>query len=201
MQSENYVKRKDTVELIAFNTEEFMYEVQEKLDIWDISISCSLEQMKEIINNLIEVDLEELEPGKDQTRNIYVRKDGSGKFYAIRNIRFCLFDFIGEIFTLITQEEYRIIAGVFFLYKMMKQIEVNLEESQAAICVGLYIGTKQFVVTDENLIKVITDVLSESVFCELCEDDIIEGIEQLVKLGIVKIKEGRYMITHKVYYI
>ena len=42
MQSENYVKRKDTVELIAFNTEEFMYEVQEKLDIWDISISCSL---------------------------------------------------------------------------------------------------------------------------------------------------------------
>lgn len=201
MQSEKFVKRKDTVELIAFNTEEFMYEVQEKLDIWDIPISCSIEQMKEIINNLIEVDLEELEAGKDQTRNIYVRKDGSGKFSSIRNIRFCLFDFIGEIFTLITQEEYRIIAGVFFLYKMMKQIEVDLEESQAAICVALYIGAKQFAVTDENLIKVITDVLSESSFCELCEDDISEGIKQLVKLGIVKIEEGRYMITQKVYYI
>lgn len=201
MRNEKFVRRKDVVDLISFNTENFLCEVQEKLDIWDIQVLSCSEQMKEIINNSIEVDLEELESEKDQTRSIYVCKDGSGKFYAIRNIRFCLFDFIEGIFNLITQEEYRVIACVFFLCKMMKQMEVDLEDSQVAICVALYIETKQCVVTDENLIKAITDGLSRSSYYEIYEDDIYKDLKELMKLGIIKIEEGRYTLTQKVYFM
>lgn len=201
MQSEKFVKRKDAVDLIPFNIDEFLYEVQEKLDVWDIQILSSIEQMKEIINNSIEVDLEELESKKDQTRSIHVKGDGSGKFYSIRNLRFCLIDFIEGIFTLIIQGEYWVIAGVFFLCKMMKQMEVDLEESQAAICVALYIETKQCIVTDENLIKAITDGLSGSSYCELYEGDICKDLKKLMKLGIIKIEEGRYTVTQKVYFM
>ena len=201
MQNEKFVRRKDAVDLIAFNTENFLHKVQEKLDVLDIQVLSSSEQMKEIINNSVEVDLEELELGKDQTRSIYVCKDGSGKFYAIRNIRFCLLDFIEGIFTLITQKEYRVMAGVFFLCKMMKQIEVDLEDSQAAICIALYIETKQCVVTDENLIKAITDGLSRSSYYELSENDIYKDLKELMRLGIIKIEEGKYTLTQKVYFM
>lgn len=201
MQSRKFVKRKDTLDLIDFNTEEFLYEVQEKLDIWDIYILDNTEQMKEIINNSIEVDWEELESQKDQTRGIYVKKDGSGKFISIKNIRFCLFDFLAGIFNLITQNEYWVVAGVFFLCDIIRQMGVNLEESQAAICVALYIKTKQCVVTDENLIKAITDGLSRSNYCELYEDDIYKDLKELMKLGIIKIEEEKYILTQKVYFM
>lgn len=201
MQNEKFVRRKDAVDLIAFDTENFLCEVHEKLDVWDIQVLSNSEQIKEIINNSIEVDLEELESEKDQTRCIYVCKDGSGKFYSIRNIRFCLLDFIEGIFSLITQKEYWVIAGTFFLCKMMKRMEVDLEETQAAICVALYIQAKQCVVTDENLIKVITAGLSESSYCELYEDDICKDLKELMKLGIIKIEEGKYTLAQKVYFM
>ncbi len=203
MQEENFVKRLDTAELVDFNTKKYLYEVQKKLDIYDIQISVYSDQMENIFNDVVEVSLEEQEPGEDRTKGIIIKSDGSGKFYSIKNIRFDIVDFIVEIFSLVDGIEKReslwFAVGIFLL-KLMKKLGIELRKRQTDIIIVLYLETKNCIVTDENLEKIIVKGFERLGYRQIDAEEIYEDIRKLVKLGIIDIAEGKYIVAEKIYF-
>ena len=201
MQEIKYVKRKDTTELLNFNIEQFLYEVWGELDIYDACVSDNHGQIKGFLNDVIEIGQVEQKPKADSTRGVYIKGNGSGKFYFIRNIRFCLLDCIEGILSLITiEKKYIVIACAIFLAKFMKGIGLALEEEQTAVIVALYLEAKHRVVTDENLEEVIAHGLENRGYQEMDTNKIREEIEHLVDWGIIEIEDGKYTIAHKIYF-
>lgn len=190
----------EAVELLGIKEEKILCEVQRELEFLDINISVTCEQVKSILNNSMEVKVEEVEQPKEQTRRVYIRKGGVGKFYSVKNIKFYLVDFLEAIYSLLEcEKDNRNIMSVFFLMKVLKQCEVELDDLQAIICIILYEETKQIVITDDNLTTIVNYRLNAEGYTEIGHKKIYDVIEELVDLGIVEITAGRYNVVQKLY--
>lgn len=190
----------EPAELLEFKEEKILYELQHELEILDINISVTGKQVKSIFNNSLEVQTEEVELRKEQTRRVYIRKGTSGKFYSVKNIKFYLVDFLEAIYSLLEcDKDNRSIVCVFFLMKILKQMEVELDDLQTMICIILYEETKQIVITDDNLTTIVNYRLNTEGYTEICHKEIYDAIEELADLGIVEITAGRYAVAQKLY--
>lgn len=195
-------KRWESAELLEFKSAGFTYEVQKKLDIYDIPIRIDSIQMEKLFNDVVEVEMGEVEKNTDTTKGrISIRRDGKGKYYSVKNIHLDLFDLMEFGFNLITTDKRAmLIVAAIFLKKLLGQLGMDMEEEQAATCVALYKAAKRFAVTDDNIMEHITKELEESDYCELSTKEIDRSLSELIRTGIVTIEEGRYEVTEEIYF-
>ena len=63
---------------------------------------------------------------------------------------------------------------------------------------ALYQATKQYIVTDDNVIGYILTELKNWDDMDFCEQEVEELLEELIDMEIVSIEEGRYEVKQKV---
>lgn len=198
MREEDSEKLYKPVELLEIESDKCAYEVQEKLDIYNIPIQVTNREIEKLFNDVLEVELEEASEETEVTRGgIYVRRDGAGKYYSVKNICFHLTDLLELVFSLAQADKKRdkFFVALIFLIKLMKQLEADMNEEESAVCVALYRVTKRYAVTDDNIIKCITEELMENGYIELSEKTVGNVISELMEFGIVSVEEGRYEVT------
>lgn len=203
-EEEKFEKRKDTAEWIDFSITEFLYDVQAGWNLYDMNALDCYSQTEEILNQSVELELKEEEPEKSRTRGVGVRRDGSGKYYSLENIRFCLLDCIDGIFNLIGaigKKEYAFIALIIFLFKFMRGIGIDLSEQQTAILVALYQESRHQAVTDNNLETVMMQGLKKGGYDIVEMDTVYHELELLEDYGIIEVYEGKYKVAEKIYFI
>lgn len=189
----------DSVELLEIKADRYVDEVQDELDIYNISVQISSEQMEKLLNDVIAVELEEVKEEAEATRgSIHIRRDGSGKYYSVKNIKLSLTDFLDMGWDLVTGEtRFKLFTCTVFLLKLMKRLGADLEEEQAAVCVALYRVGKHYAITDDNLIGFIDSELQDNDYMELGERKIRRIVSGLVEMGIVSLENGRYEVTQQ----
>lgn len=196
MEREELEQKWEAVEVLELKVNKFIYEIKEKLDIYNLDIQISNVQMETLLHDVLEVEMEETEAPEVTKGYVHIKKDGKGKYYALKNLYFFLVDFLEGVFNLTqTDKKYWIVVGAIFLYRIMQQFGVDMSEEQTAICVALYQAAKRYVVTDENVMKYIVEGLRESDYCELGEKKIGRELSELIEMGLVSIEDGRYEIT------
>lgn len=203
-EEENFEKRKDTAEWIDFSITEFLYDVQAGWNLYDMNALDCYSQTEEILNQSVELELQEEEPEKRRTRGGGVRGDGSGKYYSLKNIRFCLTDCIEGIFNLVCvigEKEYAFVAFIIFLSKFLRGIGVDLSEGQTAILVALYQESRHQAVTDDNLENVMMQGLKKGGYGFADMDTVYHELEFLEDYGIIEVCEGKYEVAQKIYFI
>lgn len=195
-------ERWEPAELLEFKPARFTYEVQEKLNIYDIPVRLDSKQIEKLFNDVVEVELEETEKETDATKGkVSVRRNGKGKYYSIKNIHLDLIGLIEFGFNLVAADKRtKLIVAAIFLKKIPGQLGVDMEEEQVAACVALYKAAKRFVVTDDNVMEHIARELKESGYCELSRKEIDKALSELIQMGIVTVEEGRYEVTEEIYF-
>lgn len=195
-------ERWEPAELLEFKPARFTYEVQEKLNIYDIPVRLDSKQIEKLFNDVVEVELEETEKETDATRGkVSVRRNGKGKYYSIKNIHLDLIGLIEFGFNLMAADKrIMLIVAAIFLKKILGQLGVDMEEEQVAACVALYKAAKRVVVTDDNIMEHIARELKESGYCELSRKEIDKALSELIQMGIVTVEEGRYEVTEEIYF-
>ena len=195
-------ERWEPAELLEFKSARFTYEVQEKLNIYDIPVRLDSKQIEKLFNDVVEVELEETEKETDATRGkVSIRRNGKGKYYSIKNIHLDLIGLIEFGFNLTAADKRTmLIVAAIFLKKILGQLGVDMEEEQVAACVALYKAAKRFVVTDDNVMEHITGELKESSYCKLSRKEIDKALSELIQMGIVTVEEGRYEVTEEIYF-
>ena len=133
-------KRKEKpVELLELKVNKYVHDVQESLDMHNVPIQVSSEQMEKIFNNILEADIEYIKEAEVSRGDVRIRRDGKGRYYSIKNIHIHLSDFLELGFSMIqTERKYMIFAGGICLLKLMEQLGIDLTEEQTTICVALY---------------------------------------------------------------
>ncbi len=202
MEKDNFEKRTDTAEWLEFNEKRCQYEIERELAFYDIQLPDCSSEIKDIFNDTVELELAECESGEEKTKGVRVRRDGTGRFTSIKNIRFCLWESIERIFNLVCQIDNGVLlylTAAHFLYMFIKEIGIELDKKQVAVIVALYQETRQCEVTDENLEKVISRWLAQEGYRQMGIEEIQVEIIQLTKWGIIEIADGRYLIAEKIY--
>lgn len=189
----------NSVELLDFQSNKYLYEVQEQLEDYDISVQINVEQIESFVNDTVDVDLKQVEDVEITRGFVRIKRDGKGRYYNIKNIRFHLVDFIDGIFNLGIESDYKVIVGILFLTKMMGYLGVDLPEEYIAVCLALYNASKCYCITDENVIEIITRELEKSNYGEIKEEEVDEIISGLIDLDIVIIDNGRFRVAQKIY--
>lgn len=202
MQEGKFVKRKDSSELLNFNIENYLYEVKRELKACGTEISIGGKQMKKIFNQSVEMEIEKQRDDGIYTKGIWKKKDGTGKYITYKNLRFLWLDFIQMIIGITENGEkiHRIFIVSTFLLHMIKQLGIKLGEKQVAICSMLYIEMKSKAITDENIKAVLAHGLEENGYGQMSREDIYNELNELIKLGIISMKNGKYIITQKIYF-
>lgn len=190
----------EPVELLEIKVNRYAYEVQEKLDIYNISIQVSSRQVETLLNDVIEVELKEAKNETEVTRgSIHIRKGRTGKYYSVKNLHLHLTDFLELGFNMVQGDiKNKLIASSIFLIKLMEQLGINMEEEETAVCVALYRATKRYAITDDNIVKCITGELRESDYIELNEKKIGNILSDLIEMGVISVEEGRYEVTQEI---
>lgn len=177
----------------------FWHEVKEELDIYDLSVPIDSGWLKKLFHDTLEPEVEEVEEAEVTKGWTYLKPNGKGGYLSLKNLEFHLVDFVESVFNLLqTNTACGAIAGVIFLYRLFKYLEVELDEEQTAVCVVLYQMTKRCVITDENVIKCVAQGLRESDYDMLNEKAIENAISELIKIGLVCIEDGRYEVTETI---
>lgn len=199
MEKEIFKEMGKAVEILDIKPKRYVYEVQAGLDIYGISFEMSSGQAKELLNEVIKVEGKEAEQETEVTRGrVSVKKGGDGKYYSVKNIHFHLSDFLELGYSLIQENSYgRLIVGTILLVKLLEQLGVDLEKEQVAVCVALNRAAKHCVITDDNMIKCITNELYEDDAFALKEQEIKNILWELTEMGIVSVEEGRYEVTQE----
>lgn len=199
MRKVNYEKGWEPADLLKIKVNRYAYEVQEKLGNYNISVQVSSEQVEKLLNDVIDVEIEEVEKEEVTRGSISVRKGGAGKYYSVKNIHLRLSDFLELVFNLYQGDiKSKLIISFIFLFRLMVQLGVDLEEEQTMVCVALYNITKRYTVTDDDVIKYIVGELRESYYIELDKNKIGNILSELIKMGLVSVEEGRYELTQKI---
>lgn len=186
----------EAAEVLELSAYRFLNEIKEKLDIYDLSIQINNSQIETLFHDVLELEMEEVEAPEITRGCVYIKKNGTGKYYTMKNLYFHLMDFIEGVFNLAqTDSQIRIILGTIFLFRIMTQLGVDLSEEQATLCIVLYQMTKRCIITDDNIMKYIKQGLQEGDYCELGEEKIEKELSKLVEMGLVSIEDGRYEVT------
>lgn len=199
------VKQKDYIDFLELKPERYLRELQKKLDIYEISFQATEEQVTAVFMDTIDADIVEVTNQKEATRGkVYIKKDKTGKYMSIKNIRFSLVDFFERIFqfveTLQSDSKYwRIIVGSVALLGMFKQFGIELDEEMTGTCVALYQASKGQVITDESVVEVVNRQMEESGYEVLDEEEIYACLSEMIKLGIVTVVNGRYKVVEKIF--
>lgn len=201
MEKDSFEKRQDTAERLEFNATKCLYEVQKELNIYGIRLPDCSDEIESVFNNAVEVVLTECRSGEERTKSVHIRRDGTGKFNSINNIRFCLRESIEEIFHVVSQVDNKALfylTSAQFLFRMMDKIGIELDKKQTALIVALYQETKHCKVTDENLEEVISRWLTQEGYRRMSREEIYEEIARLTEWGIIEILDGNYIVTEKI---
>lgn len=193
------ISEEDIIERLDINLQNIMYEVRRELKTDDANISDKYEELRKIINRTAQIEWEESNSENMPTKGACIRRKGKVGYYSIKNIRFHLLDFIEAIVSLLSVDKFPFVTSTIFLVKIIQMLGVELEENEAAVCIALYEETRQQIVTDSNLIKVISERLEEAGDYEISISEIYDEIDRLLELGIIEIKQGKYEITQKIY--
>lgn len=202
MEIENFEKRQDTAERLDLNEKKCMYEIERELNFFDVQLPDYSSEIRNIFNDTVEVELAEYGPEEEKTKGVRVRRDGTGRFTSIKNLRFCLCECIERIFNLVCQIDNEVLfylTAVSFLYTLIEKLGIELDKKQTAVIVALYQETKRCEVTDDNLEEVISRWLTQEGYRQMDTEEIYEEMKQLAEWGIVEISDGRYLIAEKIY--
>ncbi len=194
-------KRKEKpVELLELKVNKYVHDVQESLDMHNVPIQVSSEQMEKIFNNILEADIEYIKEAEVSRGDVRIRRDGKGRYYSIKNIHIHLSDFLELGFSMIqTERKYMIFAGGICLLKLMEQLGIDLTEEQTTICVALYQATKHHMVTDNNIGQYMVHELEEENYLEYTNEKIEKVLLELINMRIVSIENGIYKIAEKIH--
>lgn len=187
----------DIGEILDLKASRFLYEVEDKLDFYEIPIEINENQLERLFHDTLKTEDEEIEAPEITRGFAFIRKDATGKYYALKNIKFHLVDFLEAVLALIQAEQrYRLIFAGIFLFKIMQHLGTDLSEEHIAILVVLYQMTKFYEVTDENVMNIIVQGLEENDYCELLEKSIKKKLSELMEMELVSIVDGRYEVTN-----
>ena len=196
-----FKKSGKTVELLELKANRLAYDVQERLDFYDISLQVDIEQMETILNDVIKVELEEVKEVPEATKGkVTIWKGKFGKYYSVKNIYFRLSDFLDYGFSLTQANEISsmLIVSAILLWKLVERLGFDLKEEQTAVCVALYRLTKRYAITDDNITEHVDLELQESGYGELDRRAIGKALSGLMEVGILSIEEGRYEVAQKI---
>lgn len=200
MEQKQNEKQWEPIELLELKVNRYVHDVQEKLDICNISVHIDSKQIETLFNDTIEVDLEEIEAPETTRGSIHVKRDGSGKYYSIKNISFYITDFLELGLNLIqTETKYKIVISAIFLLKLLKQLGVNLEDEQTVVYVALHQAAKHYVITEDNVTECVLDELGTSSYMNLSREDIKNILLKLLDMGIISVENGIYGVFQKLY--
>lgn len=199
MKKINTEKALESAELLEFKAKKYINDVQEEMDIYNISLQISSSQIIKVFNQVIEVEKEEVTEETEVFRgSVHIKKDGSGKYYSVNNIHFYLTDFLEFGFDLLQKETNgKLIACAFFLIKLIEHLGYSLEEEQTIVCIVLYRVAKRYMVTDDNVIRYITEEMIQSDYIGLDERKIWNILSELIEMGIISVEDGRYRVVQE----
>lgn len=161
----------------------------------DISFNCSIDDMKNLLNQAIEIETEEKECHRE--RGVYKKKSGDGMYISIKNIHISL-DTILQGLSLMAEIEP--ISILNFLYNLFSQLRINIDKWQMAIYIVMYEVGKKVNITDENLIGIITNRLVAYGYGEQNAYKIMDTVNGLYDLGLIDINNGIYVAVEKIHY-
>ena len=117
------------VEWLDFHANNYIYKVEDKLDLYNISVQIDRRQVEEVFNKVIKIEEKEEQGVVENTRGrINVRRDGSGKYYSIKNISIHFCDFLEFAFSMVKDElDNKGLACAILLLKLIEQIGVELD--------------------------------------------------------------------------
>lgn len=188
---------RDAIEILTLNTDELLYEIKEKLDVYDLSLSISNTWFEALLCDVLKVEEEEVENPEVTRGCVYVRREGTGRYVSIKNCKFFLIDLLEGAFNLAQAKgKGRIIVGAIFLLRIMQKIGYALSEEQTMSYVVLYQLSKKYVITDENILQYVNRELKENNYY-MPQDKINKAFSELIEIGLVVIENGRYEVTEK----
>lgn len=180
-------------DFLELNANKLLYEVKEDLSIYDLPLQINKAQLEELFRKTLIPEVEETEAPEITRGWVKVKKDGTGKYVAMKNLHFYLLDFLEGVLGLVqTTPEYRIILGTMFLIRMWQRMGIDLGEEQTAAYVILSQQTKRYVVTDENVFECMLHGLSESGYSGLSMEKAEKILSELMDMGLVFIEDGRF---------
>lgn len=102
-------------DFLELNANKLLYEVKEDLSIYDLPLQINKAQLEELFRKTLIPEVEETEAPENTRGWVKVKKDGTGKYVAMKNLHFYLLDFLESVLGLVqTAPEYRIILGTLF---------------------------------------------------------------------------------------
>lgn len=186
-------------DFLELNANKLLYEVKVDLSIYDLPLQINTVQLEELFHKTLIPEVEETEAPEVTRGWVKIKKDGTGKYVAMKNLHFYLLDFLEGVFSLVqTVPEYRLIVGTIFLIRMWQRMGINLVEEQTAAYVVLSQQIKRHTVTDENVLECMMRGLSESGYCGVSAEKTERLLSELIEMGLVFIDGGRYEATETI---
>lgn len=199
-----FFRRKEKpVELLELKVNKYVHDVQESLDMFNVPVQISGEQMEKILNDILEVDIEHVKETEVSKGDVRIGRYGKGRYYSLKNIRLLYFmDLVSALFQMDkiqSDTKYMICIGVSLLLRLAEQLGIELTEEQTAICVALYQATKHCAVTEDNITQCIARELEEENYLGYTNEKIKKVLSELTNMGIVSVENGIYKLAEKVH--
>lgn len=187
---------KQDIDLLDFDLVQMKKNVVSECLFEDILFDCSINNIKKILNDAIEIEVEENPDQSHRERGFIKKKNDAGIYISIKNIHIS----VGIILdALSVGKEMNPLAIVIFLYNLFKQLRVDIDKWQMAIYMILYEENRHINITDENLLSLIQNKITEYGYEKAESDKIMNTIGELYNKKLICIENGEYKANEKVY--
>ena len=183
------------IDLLDINLIQMKKKIEKESRFEDTLFDYSIDDMKALLNEAIEIEAEETEDAK--TRGIVKKKNGTGKYISIKNVHISM-KIILEGLAL--KKDMTPISIVIFLYNLFEQLRLNISRWQMSVYMSLYEVRRTINITDENLVDVIISNIGKYGYEKLSTGKIMNTVNELYNMGLLDIDNGSYKVEEKVYY-
>lgn len=186
--------------LLGIDIRKIMDNMHEQERIYNFKITYAEEDILTTIDKSLYVEVEEISEREKRKRSVFQKKDGTGVYISIKNVRFHPSEFMLGMVDLI-DGEFAVLTIATLIVSVLKQIGISINKKQMIICSAIFYEGKQQALTDANVLETVNQYMKLYSYNEMEADELNEMLEKLIKLGIIQKKDDSYITNQKFYFM
>lgn len=184
------------IDLLDFDLVQMKKDIVKECQFEDILFDCSINNMKKILNESIEIEMDEDSAQNHRERGFIIKKNDAGIYISIKNIHIS----VGIILDVLSAgTDMNPLAAMIFLYNLFRQLCIDIDKWQMTVYMILYEENRQINITDENLLSVIQNRITEYGYEKADSDKVMNTVRELYNKELISIENGVYKAKEKVY--
>lgn len=184
------------IDLLDIDLVQMKKDVVKECQFEDILFDCSINNIKEFLNEAIEIEVEEIPNLSCRERGFIKKKNDAGIYISIKNMHISV-----EIIldALSVGKDMNPLAITIFLYNLFKQLRVDIDKWQMTVYLIMHEESRRVNITDENILSVIQSKITAYGYEKAESDKIMDTVSELYNKKIIDIEGGIYKAKEKVY--